>query len=91
MRVEVLCFGAMRDYLPPGTEGNRAVLELPGGASVADAVERLGAPRRLVFAVLVDGTQASIDQALSEGCEVTLMPPFSGGSRDARSRRDRAH
>ncbi|MDQ3660674.1 MAG: MoaD/ThiS family protein [Actinomycetota bacterium] len=79
MRVGVVCFGAMRAYLPSGSTGNRAEVEVQEKASVADVVESLGAPRALVFAVLVDGTQASIDQVLQEGAEVTLMPPFAGG------------
>jgi molybdopterin converting factor small subunit len=81
MKVNLVCFGAMREFLPPGSEGNRAVIELDGGATVGDAVDALGAPRRLVFALLVDGTQAGLERALSDGAEVTIMPPFTGGSR----------
>lgn len=69
----------MRAHLPPGSVGNRAEVEVQEGASVADVVESMGAPRALVFAVLVDGRQAPIDQPLQEGAEVTLMPPFAGG------------
>ncbi len=79
MKVTVACFGAMRDFLPPGSAGNEAALDLPAGASVADAVDALGVPRRLVFAVLVDGASAGMDHELGEGSAVTLMPPFSGG------------
>ncbi|CAN5549861.1 hypothetical protein BH20ACT21_BH20ACT21_14430 [soil metagenome] len=79
VRVGVVCFGAMRAHLPPGSVGNRAEVEVQEGASVADVVESMGAPRALVFAVLVDGRQAPIDQPLQEGAEVTLMPPFAGG------------
>jgi sulfur carrier protein ThiS len=79
VRVGIVCFGAMRAHLPPGSLGNRAELEVQEKASVADVVESIGAPRALVFAVLVDGRQASIDQTLHEGAEVTLMPPFAGG------------
>ncbi|MFN2389241.1 MAG: MoaD/ThiS family protein [Actinomycetota bacterium] len=77
--MEVVCFGALRDHLPQGTEGNRAEIALDDGATVAELVTLLGAPRRWVFAVLVDGRRAGLDHGLSEGAEVTLMPPFSGG------------
>ena len=80
MNVAVVCFGAMRDYLPEGTRGNRAEMTLAAPATVGDLVDRLGAPRRLVFSLLVDGEQASLDALLTEGSEVTLMPPFAGGS-----------
>lgn len=69
----------MRAHLPPGSVGNRAEIEVADKASVSDVVETLGAPPALVFAVLVDGRQAPIDQRLQEGAEVTLMPPFAGG------------
>ena len=75
----MVCFGAMREHLPEGTRDNRADLEVRDDATVGDVVDALGAPRALAFAVLVDGTQASLDAQVSEGSEVTLMPPFAGG------------
>jgi molybdopterin converting factor small subunit len=75
----VVCFGAMRTYLPAGASGNRAEVEVAAESRVGDLVDRLGAPRPLVFALLIDGRQASLEDALHEGAEVTLMPPFAGG------------
>jgi molybdopterin converting factor small subunit len=79
MRVTVVCFGAMRDHLPPGSQQNRAELEVAETASVGDVVDALGAPRALAFAILVDGIQSTLDESLAPGSEVTLMPPFAGG------------
>lgn len=81
MTVTVVCFGAMRDYLPQAADGNRVSVNVGRSATVADAVDALGAPRRLVYAVLVDGVQSTLDAQLHENAEVTLMPPFAGGSR----------
>jgi sulfur-carrier protein len=78
--VSVVCFGAMRSYLPEMSSGNRADVELPDGSSVADLIDAMGAPRELVFSVLVDGTQAPHDHTLANRAEVTLMPPFAGGA-----------
>jgi molybdopterin converting factor small subunit len=80
VKVNVVCFGAMRAYLPPGTAGNRAEIELSDGATVGDLVDALGAPRRLVFSLLVDGAQGDLGHRLEDGSDVTLMPPFTGGS-----------
>jgi molybdopterin converting factor small subunit len=77
----------MRAYLPAATSGNRAEVDVPGGSSVGDLVDTLGAPRRLVFALLLDGRQATLEDALHEGAEVTLMPPFAGGRRAVWERR----
>jgi molybdopterin converting factor small subunit len=81
VNVTVTCFGAMREYLPDGTRGNSAVVPLADGATVGDLVDALGAPRRLVHSLLVDGVQGDLTTRLHEGAAVTLMPPFSGGSR----------
>jgi molybdopterin converting factor small subunit len=70
----------MREYLPAGADGNHADVELVDGATVGDLVDALGAPRRLVHALLVDEVQADLSQRLREGAAVTLMPPFSGGN-----------
>ena len=80
MQIDVVCFGAMRDYLPANADGNRATVELQEGSSVGDLADSLGAPRRLLFSVLVDGARATEDTALTNGAEVTLMPPFTGGA-----------
>jgi sulfur carrier protein ThiS len=78
--VTIVCFGAMRDYLPASSTDNRAQVEVSEVATVADAVDALGAPPRLVFAVLIDGVQASLEDVVHEGAEITLMPPFAGGA-----------
>ncbi|MEA2506596.1 MAG: Mut7-C ubiquitin [Actinomycetota bacterium] len=67
----------MREYFPE--KSRRTHLELPEGSSVGDLTDALGAPRRLVFAVLIDGLRAHIEQEVHDGAEVTLMPPFAGG------------
>ena len=79
MKVSVTCFGAVRDYLPEGTVGNRVEVELAEAAKVGDLVDHLGAPHRLIFSLLVDGTRTGLGAVLQDGAEVTLMPPFSGG------------
>jgi molybdopterin converting factor small subunit len=85
VNITVVCFGALRDYLPPGATGNRAEVELPDGADVEALVLTLQIPYRRVYALLVNGEQGEGSTRLSEGDEVTLMPPFSGGASRPRS------
>jgi molybdopterin converting factor small subunit len=80
VKVKVTCFGAIRDYLPPEASGNSVELDLHSEATVQDAVDALALPRRLVYALLVDDVQGTLDQRLAGGVEVILMPPFSGGT-----------
>ncbi|MGH2828697.1 MAG: DNA-3-methyladenine glycosylase I [Actinomycetota bacterium] len=79
MKVTVVCFGAMRAHLPPDAQGNRAVLEANEDARVIDIVRALQAPERLVYALLVNEERAELEDSLSDGDEITLMPPFTGG------------
>jgi molybdopterin converting factor small subunit len=80
VKVSVTCFGAMRDYLPENAFGNSAEVELRDGATAGDLVDAIGAPRRLVHALLIDEQQGDLSQRLRDGAAVTLMPPFSGGT-----------
>ena len=79
MKVNVICYGAMRDYLPSDARDNTAVVELKDGAVVGELMDELGAPRRLAAYVLVNEDRADLGQVLREGDAVTLMPPFTGG------------
>ena len=80
MRVSVVCFGALRAYLPVSDGRNRADLELETGSRVGDVVAALKIPEGLVYALLVDGERATPDEELHDEAEVTLMPPFAGGA-----------
>ncbi|CAN5722362.1 hypothetical protein BH20ACT23_BH20ACT23_22020 [soil metagenome] len=82
MKVSVVCFGQMREFLPLDAEGNRATLELDDAAHVLELVHLLGAPERLIYALLVNGERGRLEDPLADGDEVTLMPPYSGGSDD---------
>ncbi|MEA2476790.1 MAG: sulfur-carrier protein [Actinomycetota bacterium] len=79
MRITVVCFGALRERVPGAGEGP-VEIDLPDGASVADVVEALSIPRALASMVLVDGNRVELDEVVSEGAAVTLMPPFAGGA-----------
>ena len=85
MNVTVILFGLLRDYLPPGANGNRATVKLPADADMETLVLELQIPYRRVYAILVNGEQAEGSTKLNEGDEVTLMPPFSGGASRPRS------
>jgi molybdopterin converting factor subunit 1 len=81
MQVEVRLFAQARERV--GSAQTR--IELPEGSRVADA---LGAMVRAYpaleelrahLAVAVDGELVRADAPLREGCELSLLPPVSGG------------
>jgi MoaE-MoaD fusion protein len=82
MQVRVIPFGVLKDrfgVLP-------ATLELREGSSVADLLDRLGAPAAALhgIAISVNAEFATPAQVLSEGDEVGLLPPVSGGASPVR-------
>jgi len=84
MQVKVISFGMLKDRL--GSEA--AVIELEDGSTVADLMRVLtvrcqadeGERRFAGIAVGVNAEYASATQLLSDGDEVALLPPVSGGS-----------
>jgi len=80
MHVRVLPFGILKESLG----SDPFALDLPGGATVADLLARIGvqapAIESLGIAVSVNAEYADRGQVLSENDEVGLLPPVSGGS-----------
>lgn len=78
MNIEVVCFGALRDRLPDPRAG-RAQLQVGQDATVGSVATELGIPEGAVFACLLNGEQTDLSHEVTDGDEVTLMPPFAGG------------
>jgi molybdopterin synthase catalytic subunit len=84
MRVSVIAFGILKEWLGP----DAAPVELPEGATVGTLLEQLQVrlPERTprdVFRGIAVGVNAEFAQAahiLHDGDEVGLLPPVSGGS-----------
>jgi molybdopterin synthase catalytic subunit/molybdopterin converting factor small subunit len=80
MHVRVLPFGILKESLG----SDPFALELPGGATVADLVARLGvkvpAIQSLGIAVSVNAEYADRRHVLRNNDEVGLLPPVSGGA-----------
>jgi molybdopterin synthase catalytic subunit len=80
MRLRVLCFGRLRELVAP-----EIVAELSSPATVADLWRSLLeqypalAPYGRSIAIAVNQAFASSSTPLSEGDEVALLPPVSGG------------
>jgi MoaE-MoaD fusion protein len=82
MKIRVLGFATAADALG----GGEVAVELEDGSRVGDLRRRLEAEHPALtplwprLAVAVDGHLAGADAALSDGAEVALLPPVSGGS-----------
>ncbi len=81
MRIEMLLFATVADQVG----ATRIELDLPAASTVSDALDALEARHvalsemRPALAVAVNHVYADPATALSEGDEVALIPPVSGG------------
>lgn len=77
MKISVRLFAGLRER----AGADEVAIELPAGASVADALDRLASlTDGLPVVLAVNRQYADQTLVLSEGDEVALIPPVSGGS-----------
>jgi molybdopterin synthase sulfur carrier subunit len=55
------------------------VRDYPAGTSVRAVVEQLQLPTQLLGTVLIEGVHASLDDQLTDGAVLTLLPILGGG------------
>lgn len=79
MKVTVRLFTTLKRYLPPGSDGRSARMDIDEGSTVMDLVESAGIPRDLPHIVMVNSRKASLAQALEDGDTVSLFPAIGGG------------
>ena len=75
MRVTIRAHGVLR------AEANISCEEIvmPEGATLGDLLDKVGIRRDAPALSVVDGRVAGVDQALSEGSEVSVFARVSGG------------
>ena len=79
MKVEVRLFATLGPYMPKGSEGDRAILEVPEGTTVGQIVGSLGIPPAASAITVVNGHDAPTEHVLTDGDELAMFPPLSGG------------
>ena len=79
MKVEVTLFATLADFLPAGTEGDHAVIDVQDGSTIADLVRALGIPDTFPWIALVNGEESDATRRLVARDAVTLFPPLAGG------------
>lgn len=84
MQITFKLYAMLGDFLPPEhRRDNRMPLELPQGATIAQALEPFQLPPRLVHLVLVNGRyvapEARADHVLADGDVLAIWPPIAGG------------
>ena len=79
MRIEVRLFATLVPFLPPDSRDGAAILDVPEGSTVHDALRSLGIPPDLERVTLLNGGDSAPDAPLHAGDVVTVFPPLAGG------------
>lgn len=80
MHIRVKLMASLRVKLPPGAKNGVAVLEVPAGATLTAALEKLGLAAGHIHLVMVNGAQEpDRSRPLAEGDELVVFPPVAGG------------
>ncbi len=83
MRITVRTGGLLGQYLPAGSQGNQADLEIEEGTTPFDVMTLLGMPKDRTYMVVLNGAAISkADRArrqLAEDDNLAILPPLKGG------------
>jgi sulfur carrier protein ThiS len=79
VKIRVKLIATYLAHLPPGTQGNTALLDAPDGATLGDVLAPLGIPLDDTSVFLLNGLQAEADARLADGDTVTAFSAIAGG------------
>ena len=83
MKITLKTSRPLAKYLPPGSSGNTANLQVAEGATPIDIIERLGLPAETNYLITLNGAIVPLSQratcSLSESDQLSIMPPLKGG------------
>jgi len=84
MKVIFKLYATLQDYLPAEAKRTNAqTLQLEGGTTVQQVIERFALPQKLCHLVLIDGTFVPPGEraarVLEDGEILAIWPPVAGG------------
>ncbi len=78
MKVQVKLFATLRKYTPDESVQKEG-LQLPEGATIRQALQKLGVPEPEVAFVFVNSVRKKLDEPLADADELGIFPPIAGG------------
>ena len=79
MFIHVKLYATLRRYGPQVPRGEGIPLEVGGGTTVVQILQRLGIPDSLPLVSMINTRVCKTDDVLSEGDTLSLFPPVAGG------------
>jgi len=77
MDITLKLYTVLREYLPEDLKDN--TLSIPDNSKVVDVINLLKIPDELPKIILINGTQKNPEAEISDGDELSIFPPISGG------------
>ena len=83
MKIRVRTAVLLGKYLPPGSAGNAADIEVADGATPTEVIAQLGMPTDASYLVTLNGESLPraerAHRALAANDDLAIMPPLKGG------------
>ncbi|RPI09420.1 MAG: MoaD/ThiS family protein [Zetaproteobacteria bacterium] len=79
MTIAVVLYAGLARYRPAGAGDRAATLDMTEGATVQEAMRRLGIPDDLSCLAVVNGARVATARVLRDGETLSLFPPLAGG------------
>lgn len=79
MQVHVKLIATYRDYLPSGTQGNIATVDVLPGSTVAAVLTPFGIPLDDSSVIVLNGLMVDLDTPVSEGDTISAFSAIAGG------------
>ena len=77
MNITLKLYTVLREYLPGDLKDN--ILSIPDNSKVVAVINMLKIPDELPMIILINGAQKKPESELSDGDELSMFPPISGG------------
>jgi len=79
VKVYVKLIATYREHLPPGTEGNITMVDVPPGTSMAEVLTPFGIPLDDSSVIVLNGLTVPLHSPVSEGDTVSAFSAIAGG------------
>ncbi|GAG83128.1 unnamed protein product [marine sediment metagenome] len=83
MKITLKLFATLGEYLPDQATANEIEIEVSGGATPYEVIDRFDVPRAMVHLVLLNGVYLDATErskrGLQPGDALAIWPPVAGG------------
>lgn len=83
MNLTLKLYAGLTDYLPPGAEDNKLVIEISASNTAYEIIDKYNVPREMAHLVLLNGVYIKPEDrnqaVFNDGDILAIWPPVAGG------------